>query len=125
LVLLFRNASYAMTLNLRFCSGVGHGPACILKGLSSEREKISFHQLNKNTGHRIKYRKVDSDTGDEVEASDIIKGYEVGKGQLGTFLAILLLLRASEGWSSMVPQYATMMRVLTLRPFAAVNGEAR
>src|SRR5437899_12528341 len=48
---------------------------------TSEREKISFHQINKNTGHRIKYRKVDADTGDEVEASDIIKGYEIGKGQ--------------------------------------------
>ena len=47
----------------------------------SEREKISFHQINKNTGHRIKYRKVNADTGDEVEADDIIKGYEVGKGQ--------------------------------------------
>lgn len=48
---------------------------------TSEQDKISFHQLNKNTGHRIKYRKVDADTGDEVEAGDIIKGYEVGKGQ--------------------------------------------
>src|SRR6516162_1178229 len=48
---------------------------------SSEREKISFHQLNKNTGHRIKYRKVDAESGDEVESADIIKGYEVGKGQ--------------------------------------------
>src|ERR1700716_628119 len=48
---------------------------------TSEREKISFHQLNKNTGHRIKYRKVDADTGDEVESTDIIKGYEVGKGE--------------------------------------------
>ncbi len=48
---------------------------------TSGREKISFHQLNKNTGHRIKYRKVDADTGDEVEASDIIKGYEVAKGE--------------------------------------------
>src|SRR3954463_6869343 len=48
---------------------------------TSEREKISFHQLNKNTGNRIKYRKVDAETGDEVESSDIIKGYEVGKGQ--------------------------------------------
>jgi DNA end-binding protein Ku len=26
---------------------------------TSEREKIGFHQLNKNTGNRIKYRKVD------------------------------------------------------------------
>jgi DNA end-binding protein Ku len=48
---------------------------------TSEREKISFHQLNKSTGHRIKFRKVDVETGDEVESSDIIKGYEVGKGQ--------------------------------------------
>ena len=48
---------------------------------TSEREKISFHQLNKNTGHRIKYRKVDADSGDEVEAADIIKGYQVGKGE--------------------------------------------
>jgi hypothetical protein len=37
---------------------------------TSEREKISFHQLNKKTGHRIKYRKVDADSGDEVESAD-------------------------------------------------------
>ncbi len=48
---------------------------------TSEREKVSFHQLNKSTGNRIKYRKVDAETGDEVESADIIKGYEVGKGQ--------------------------------------------
>ena len=48
---------------------------------TSEREKISFHQLNKNTGHRIKYRKVDAESGNEVESGDIIKGYEVGKGE--------------------------------------------
>jgi DNA end-binding protein Ku len=52
---------------------------------SSEREKISFHQINKETGNRIKYRKVDAETGDEVDSSDIIKGYEVGKGE---YLAI-------------------------------------
>jgi DNA end-binding protein Ku len=47
---------------------------------TSEREKISFHQLNKDTGNRVRYRKVDSETGDEVEQSNIIKGYEVEKG---------------------------------------------
>ena len=47
---------------------------------TSEREKISFHQLNEKTGHRIKYRKVDAESGDEVDSADIIKGYEVGKG---------------------------------------------
>jgi DNA end-binding protein Ku len=48
---------------------------------TSEREKISFHQLNKETGHRIRYRKVDAESGDEVEQANIIKGYEVGKGE--------------------------------------------
>jgi DNA end-binding protein Ku len=48
---------------------------------TSEREKISFHQINKNTGHRIKYQKIDAESGDEVESTDIIKGYQVGKGE--------------------------------------------
>src|SRR5262245_51557002 len=48
---------------------------------SSEREKISFNQINKKTGNRIRYRKVDAETGDEVDSAEIIKGYEVGKGQ--------------------------------------------
>jgi DNA end-binding protein Ku len=47
---------------------------------TSSRDKISFHQLNKDTGHRVRYRKVDEQTGDEVEQADIIKGYEVEKG---------------------------------------------
>src|ERR1700731_945981 len=33
---------------------------------TSESEKISFNQLNRKTGHRIKYAKVDSDTGEEL-----------------------------------------------------------
>ena len=47
---------------------------------TSEREKISFHQLNKETGNRIRYRKVDAVSGDDVESADIVKGYEVAKG---------------------------------------------
>jgi DNA end-binding protein Ku len=46
---------------------------------SSEREKISFNQINKKTGHRIKYRKVDAETGDEVDSSDLIKGTKSAK----------------------------------------------
>jgi DNA end-binding protein Ku len=48
---------------------------------TSEREKISFHQLNRETGNRIRYRKVDAVTGDEVEGANIVKGYEVAKGE--------------------------------------------
>ncbi len=47
---------------------------------TSGREKINFHQLNRETGNRIRYRKVDAETGDDVEAADIVKGYEVSKG---------------------------------------------
>ena len=48
---------------------------------TSEREKISFNQINKETGNRIRYKKVDAETGDEVENADIVKGYEVAKGE--------------------------------------------
>jgi DNA end-binding protein Ku len=44
---------------------------------TSEADKISFNQINKNTGHRIKYVKVDVDTGEEVANEDIVKGYKV------------------------------------------------
>ena len=48
---------------------------------TSEREKISFHQLNKKTGNRIRYLKVDAESGDEIDKDDIIKGYELHKGK--------------------------------------------
>ncbi len=48
---------------------------------TSEREKISFNQINRSTGNRIRYRKVDEVTGDEVEADEIVKGYQVSKGE--------------------------------------------
>jgi DNA end-binding protein Ku len=44
---------------------------------TSETEKISFNQLNRKTGHRIKYVKVDADTGEEVDNEDIVKGYKI------------------------------------------------
>src|ERR1700758_4007057 len=44
---------------------------------TSESEKVSFNQINKNTGHRIKYARVDAETGEEVANEDIVKGYKV------------------------------------------------
>src|SRR6201997_1200574 len=44
---------------------------------TSESEKVSFNQINKNTGHRIKYARVDAETGEEVPNEDIVKGYKV------------------------------------------------
>src|SRR5438876_8131127 len=44
---------------------------------TSDAEKVSFNQINRKTGHRIKYAKVDADTGEEVASEDIVKGYKV------------------------------------------------
>src|SRR5580704_11061694 len=44
---------------------------------TSDSEKISFNQINKNTGHRIKYTRVDAETGEEVPSEDIVKGFKV------------------------------------------------
>src|SRR6202140_2635163 len=44
---------------------------------TSDSEKISFNQINRNTGHRIKYARVDADTGEEVPNEDIVKGFKV------------------------------------------------
>lgn len=46
---------------------------------TSDSEKISFNQINRKTGHRIRYLKVDADTGDEVEPDDIVKGYKIDR----------------------------------------------
>jgi DNA end-binding protein Ku len=46
---------------------------------TSEAEKISFNQINKNTGHRIRYLKVDADSGEEVSSDDIVKGYQIDR----------------------------------------------
>src|SRR5689334_16040512 len=46
---------------------------------TSASERVSFNQLNKKTGNRIRYKKVDADTEEEVPSDDIIKGYQVDK----------------------------------------------
>jgi DNA end-binding protein Ku len=47
--------------------------------------EVSFHQLEKDTGSRIRYRKVSEKTGEEVDADDIELGYEIRKGEYVTF----------------------------------------
>src|SRR3954454_21194243 len=44
---------------------------------TSDTEKVSFNQINRKTGHRIKYAKVDADTVEEVANDDIMKGYKI------------------------------------------------
>ncbi len=46
---------------------------------------VHFHQLDKKSGSRIRYRKVAEDTGKEVDAEDIALGFEVKNGRYVTF----------------------------------------
>ena len=59
----------------------------------SEREKIRFHQINRKTGNRIKYCKVDAATGKPVSDDDIVKGYEVGKGLVSRVTPVQTVMR--------------------------------
>jgi Ku protein len=43
---------------------------------SSEREKIRFHNINSETGNRVRMRRVDEGTGEEVPREKIVSGYE-------------------------------------------------
>lgn len=48
---------------------------------TSSSERVSFRQINKETGNRVRYKKVDSETDEEVASEQIGKGYEVGKNE--------------------------------------------
>jgi DNA end-binding protein Ku len=48
---------------------------------SSSSERVSFRQINKQTGHRLKQQLVDSETGDVVDSDDKGRGYEIGENE--------------------------------------------
>ncbi|CAD7039603.1 Ku protein [Pseudorhizobium endolithicum] len=48
---------------------------------ASTADRVSFHIVNRETGHRVHRQLVDADTGREVDNEDIVKGYEVASGQ--------------------------------------------
>jgi DNA end-binding protein Ku len=47
---------------------------------ASTSERVSFHILNRKTGHRVHRQFVDAETEEPVEHKDQIKGYETGRG---------------------------------------------
>jgi DNA end-binding protein Ku len=71
---------------------------------TSESEKTSFNQLNRKTGHRIKYAKVDADTGEEVANEDIVKGYALDKD---TFVEVTKEESKSSRWNPRAPSRST------------------
>lgn len=45
------------------------------------RQSVSFNQLDERNMSRIRYRKVNDETGEEVTDEHIVKGYEISKGR--------------------------------------------
>lgn len=48
---------------------------------ATEDRSIRFNQFAAGTSDRIKYKRVNERTGDEVEFTDIVKGYDTGDGE--------------------------------------------
>ncbi len=44
-------------------------------------QTVHFNQLHKGTSNRIRYKKVDEVTGDEVSNADIVNGFDLGGGE--------------------------------------------
>ncbi|MBV8964055.1 MAG: Ku protein [Hyphomicrobiales bacterium] len=47
----------------------------------STSERIVFHTINRETGHRVRRQFIDEETGKPVETTDQVKGYETAKGE--------------------------------------------
>ncbi|MEU6687754.1 Ku protein [Streptomyces sp. NPDC046832] len=48
---------------------------------ATEDHTVHFHQLQRGTADRIRNRRVNERTGEEVGTGEIVKGYEVGEGE--------------------------------------------
>ncbi|MFI0411115.1 Ku protein [Actinomadura sp. 3N508] len=49
---------------------------------ATEQRDVSFHQVHREDGARIKYKRVCTADGEEVSYSDIAKGYELPSGEM-------------------------------------------
>jgi DNA end-binding protein Ku len=46
----------------------------------SSRERIRFNIINRETGNRVRYRQIDSETGEDVPEEDRVKGFKAADG---------------------------------------------
>src|SRR5260370_13106125 len=52
---------------------------------TTEAETVRFNLINPVTNNRIRMKTVDAGTGEEVSRSDLVKGYEIAKGEYVLF----------------------------------------
>src|SRR5580693_7881160 len=53
----------------------------VLHAVCSSAERISFRQISRKTGNRLRQQLIDEETREVVEADEKARGYEIGKGQ--------------------------------------------
>lgn len=56
-----------------------------LYSATTEAETVRFNLINPQTNNRIKMKTVDAGTGEEVSRGDLVKGYEIAKGEYVLF----------------------------------------
>ncbi|GAB3420779.1 Ku protein [Flindersiella endophytica] len=48
---------------------------------ATQQQDVAFHQFERETNERVRYKRVAEGTDREVDYSDVVKGYETAKGQ--------------------------------------------
>lgn len=61
-----------VSIPVRLCSSIG-------------QKDVSFHQVEKDTGRRVRVRRVAEGTDEEIPYERIVKGFELDNGKLVTF----------------------------------------
>jgi hypothetical protein len=54
-----------------------------LHAACASSERISFRQINRKTGNRLRQQLVDEETREPIDGHEKARGYEIGKGQSG------------------------------------------
>ena len=80
---------------------------------ATRSKDISFNQIEKSTGARVKQKKVSSVTGDELAAEDIVKGYKLG-GDSYVFVE-------SEELDALAPRDAANERTIRILDFVNLS----
>ena len=95
---------------------------------TSQSEKTHFHQINKQTGHRLRQQMVDEETGRAVDAAHKGRGYELSKGKYveideGELKAIQIESTHTVDIEGFVPRAEIDKRYLDKPYYIAPNGK--
>lgn len=87
--------------------------AVALYTAASTSDRVSFHIINRETGHRVHRQMVDADTGREVENDDIVKGFEISSNEY--------ILLEPEEIKAAIPESDKMLALETFIPCGGVD----